>query len=343
MLHRRVRTLALVPALLVIALSAARADEVKLRNGDRMHGKVKRLEGGTLVFAASYGEARIPQKEVLWLRMDEKLRVGLPGRAPVPLALRTDDEGRFRFGGKKLRIADILSIAPPEEKKTEADLWSGSLAFSLTVADGNTDTAALHGEMSLLRDQSAPGPALRTRLGAGLSYDYGWSGGEVTAHAGRAWARLDLFLAGDLAAYLDGSVAFDALADVDRRTAAGLGLSWTSAWEGWKYALSAGLTYLDILYDETPLRRDTGLYLKVAGSLEGELPFGGLGLRAKGEVTPSFEEPERFWASGEVALTKALEGGWFFRISVSYAYNSHPAAGKERGDALLAFSLAFRF
>lgn len=58
-----IRTLSLCLAAL-LAASTARADEVRLKNGDRVTGVTTALAGGVLTFKALNGELKIPWANV---------------------------------------------------------------------------------------------------------------------------------------------------------------------------------------------------------------------------------------------------------------------------------------
>src|SRR4026209_2531299 len=63
--------------LLLIAAVPAHADEVRLKNGDRITGVASSLAGGTLTFKAAGGELKMPWAEVTSLGNDQPV-VGTP-------------------------------------------------------------------------------------------------------------------------------------------------------------------------------------------------------------------------------------------------------------------------
>ena len=69
------RPCALLLLLLLLAAAPARADEVQLRNGDRITGTTVSLTGGTLTFTTSYGTVRIPWADVTALTVQEAIVV----------------------------------------------------------------------------------------------------------------------------------------------------------------------------------------------------------------------------------------------------------------------------
>jgi hypothetical protein len=274
--------------------------------------------------------------------MDSPKEVEIKGRKPERLAVRTDAKGNFKYAGRGFKLSDILSIRVPWTKPDEMARWSGNVGLSVTVTDGNTRDTNVHGELNLVRDQSHPLETLRNRFTAGAKYDYGFSNGEKTRNKGWAGAKLDIFIVDCVGAYLDGAVSFDELAGVDRKTRAGFGATCSSGIFGVKYALSAGISYMDIVYDETPKRRDTDMYLKAALSVSTALPLD-FDLSAEGEIYLNLSDTDAYLGQVGAALSKKLGGGWFIRGSVEYEYNSRPAQGKLRGDTAYNLSLVLKF
>ncbi|MHC4598993.1 MAG: hypothetical protein ACYS47_08315, partial [Planctomycetota bacterium] len=186
---------------LVIGLSLASpalfADDVVLKNGDKVSGNVQKLEGGKLAFKTAHGELAIPQAEVASLTMKKGLLVKVGGSTPKPGAIATDPSGRWEWEGKKVSIADLVSIHPvPEEPKppAEKERWSGNLGLSVVWTDGNTHNLSVHGSAGVTRDQAKEGESFKNKFHLDLKYDYGVSGGVQIKRQGFGGAKWDVFL-----------------------------------------------------------------------------------------------------------------------------------------------------
>ena len=69
----------------------------------------------------------------------------------------------------------------------------------------------------------------------------------------------------------------------------------------------------------------------------------GFDFHLRGVIWPNLNDVEKFLAEVEGSASRKLGGGWFLRFSAKYAYNSHPSAGKEKGDVTYAASLVLKF
>jgi len=78
--------------LILVAASTAHADEVRLKNGDRITGVTTLLDGGVLTFKAANGELKIPWTDVMSLTVVEPMLVtsGPHRQRPPSSPLRTD-------------------------------------------------------------------------------------------------------------------------------------------------------------------------------------------------------------------------------------------------------------
>lgn len=125
--------------------TGAVADQVVLKNGDRLTGEVVRKTEGNLVFKTKYaGEVTIDWAEVLKLETDAavRLELGDGGQKVGKLGFEgvetvVEDDG----GMKKIALEQIAAINPPEKPHLKI---SGQLNFGLTQDRGNTDEDVLH-------------------------------------------------------------------------------------------------------------------------------------------------------------------------------------------------------
>jgi hypothetical protein len=344
------RTRALIAGVLLWAALASpgRADVVTLQNGDRISGSVQTWKDGVLTFKTGAGLLKIPTKKVVSLHMESPLLVTLEGKAPVTHAVVTDPKGGFLMAGRRTGIASIRSILAPPKTLDELDLWSGQAGLSVSLTDGNSHDLNVRGTVKLVRDQTAEGQLLRTRLTMGLKYNRGRSNGEDTTNAGWGGGKLDILIVDGLGVYMDGAVSFDDLADLARKTEAGIGATWTDSVEdiSLKYGLNAGFSYITMVYDPSdetiPAYSETAPYLKLAVDAVYSLPEDfEIGLKAA--VFPNLDENDRFLANLEAWVIRKVSAGWYLKLCISYRYNSHPALGKVRGDTTYFLSVVLKF
>ena len=174
------------------------ADQVYLKNGDRLTGKVISLGKGRLLLHTAYaGELSIRWETIASLKTD----------GPVVLTLHNDERlyGWFASEGKEdnVFLSDLgkHAIVPPrilsirllsEEERQRAGsfdkpaLWKHRLESGLQVRSGNVDaTDATVGYQTQRQSDIA-------QFEAEISGSYGKTEGERTAQQARAGGRFDL-------------------------------------------------------------------------------------------------------------------------------------------------------
>ena len=142
-------------SLLPLLSGITAADEVHLKNGDRLTGEVKSLEEEKLVLVTSYaGEITISWSEVAALRTDKPIKVVLTDESVVEGISHSGEEKEMTLltekieGGVSFRLADVKSINP---KPPEPALNIRARAnVGIDVKKGNTDTETYHFDGSIV-------------------------------------------------------------------------------------------------------------------------------------------------------------------------------------------------
>ena len=86
----------LVLAVICLAAIPTWADEVDVRNGDRLHGEVMKMEDNVLTLNTEYGQMKIDWGKVVRVTSTKPMRVRVPGE---PKGVVTD----FFLGGHEFR------------------------------------------------------------------------------------------------------------------------------------------------------------------------------------------------------------------------------------------------
>jgi putative salt-induced outer membrane protein YdiY len=143
------RKLFLVFAILLAAVGTTRADEVHLKNGDRITGEVVTMEEDKLVLKTSYaGEITIKWDQVASMVTDTPVEVSFQDETMVVGTTRPAKDGEIRLEAFEtgemisFQLDEVKSInpKPPEEGvKIKADI-----NFGLSYERGNTNKDKLH-------------------------------------------------------------------------------------------------------------------------------------------------------------------------------------------------------
>ncbi|MCQ4346012.1 DUF481 domain-containing protein [Pseudomonas stutzeri] len=125
----------LLPLLCLFPLVApVRADTVWLKNGDRLSGSIRLLDGGKLLFRTDYaGSLTLDWKQVASLESDQALLVKLDdGAGERAHGLRRAADGRVELvngASRSVELAALRQILPPRPL-VEDWVWSGSADFA---------------------------------------------------------------------------------------------------------------------------------------------------------------------------------------------------------------------
>ncbi|USG60593.1 DUF481 domain-containing protein [Sneathiella marina] len=140
------RTVILGAALLAVS-AAAQADEVFLKNGDRLTGTVVSKAEDKLVFETKYaGKVEINWADISRLTTDQAVRIQLdddkmlegPLTAPADNKLEVVDTAA---GAKEVDLSQVAAINPPDLSGLR---YSGFFNIGLKKEEGNTDAETYH-------------------------------------------------------------------------------------------------------------------------------------------------------------------------------------------------------
>ena len=197
----------------------ASADEVWLKNGDRLTGKVMSLEGGTLVFNTSYaGDLSIKWGEVVNLKTDEPIKVVLGDETTAQGLVTPGDPGKVKVKAEQIAepvtvdLANVKTINPKPPMTTKARVNVGA-----SFTSGNTDTQDIYadGEFIARTDQN--------RYTIGGLYKRSEDNNVKTDDKKLGYMKYDHFLTKKWYAYANATAEQDDFKDLDFRYTLGIG------------------------------------------------------------------------------------------------------------------------
>lgn len=146
--------------LLPLALSA---DQIVLKDGDRVTGSIVKKDGQTVTVASkNFGLITLKWDDVAAISTDQPLNVVLPGDRTVKAGIQTVDD-RIQVttpeGRQAVPAADILALRNDSEQKAYQrflhpgvfDLWSISGSLNFAGAKGNAETSTFTTPVNLVR------------------------------------------------------------------------------------------------------------------------------------------------------------------------------------------------
>lgn len=335
MIHHRHR---IVLGCLLLACWAAPcpADEVLLRNGDRLTGTIVTMEEGTLTFSTPHsGEVKIRWSEIGQLSADTPIRVQLKKEVEEPdwtdlLYKRYTTVSAARIGvDGPIALDDVMAINPPPPIR-----YQGTLNVGGNRTSGNTNTQAVNVSTRWTVRSD------RHRVLAEGKYNYGEVNRQVTVRNTLASLKYDLFLSRKIFANAEGLLEKDTFQNLTSRTTMGAGFGY-QLFDTPRATVSAvaGLAHVSEHYTNAP---------------SVETPSTRWSLRTEFVLIPDrvrfFHKHEGFVDFGErtalrlfadQGLRITLIGNLSFNVEYDLRYNGAPAPGRKRTDEAVIFGIGF--
>lgn len=207
--------------LLVLSLAVAApalADEVQLRNGDRVTGQVVKLGGGSLTFKTAHGDLTIPWAEVTSLTSTQPLMIAIGTAKPTQItAIAPADAGRVTLTpGGAVALTDITGFTLVEPPVT----ITGGANAGLIQTSGNTDVNSVRLDADVSIRQHA------NRYTASAAVNRAKDTGRQTADNWTTAFNYDRFLTSRLFVNANSIFTNDRFRDLDLRTALGAGIGY---------------------------------------------------------------------------------------------------------------------
>jgi putative salt-induced outer membrane protein YdiY len=210
------------------------ADQVEMKNGDRISGVIVTVEKGSLIINTSYaGQITIQWVEVNQIRTDSPAQVVLKDERSFEGVTQPTDDGQLKLEVEETGeavtfiLTDIKAINPePPAPTRRVEVYAN---IGVETDRGNTvkDQFDVDGQLLVRRD------AHRAKLGADIEYDVTFK--EVSKNKGLAYLEYNYLLTEQKYLFGRSLVSWDEFKDLRRRHT---------------YDAGAGYTFL-----ETPLTR----------------------------------------------------------------------------------------
>jgi len=162
----KIRAFLFAITLLWCCCDAVVADQLTLKNGDRLTGSVVRSDGKTLVVKTELvGEVTVALADISSLTTDKPLYVALgDGRTIIGLVTTRDDTAKIKgtSGSVSFNRGDVRAIRSEAEQKIyESTLdpgwfeqWTGGADFGIALTRGNSNTTNMALGLAMSRETS---------------------------------------------------------------------------------------------------------------------------------------------------------------------------------------------
>lgn len=318
---------------LLFVCRVAFADEIHLKNGDRITGTAIALDKGTLTFDTGHGKIDVPWADVTAITVTAPVVVTVTGQPERTLTLTTTPDGRIAVEpGTAVALADVVAIRRPAPPLTV----TGGANAGFLATSGNTDVNSLRldGEIvARARQNRYTGSAIVNRAS---------DSGTETARNATFSGRYDRFVTTRL--YFNGSAIFtnDRFRDLDLRTALGIGVGYQVADNALvKLGVEGGYGYVDERFATQP---DESYHAVRETVLLDVTPFGPrVTLFHRNDGFFGVTGNDNLFVQMRNGVRVGLFGGLVTTLQYDLDYDRSPAPGRKRTDTALGITFGYRF
>jgi len=341
----RYRVLIIV-ACLVLSVRAGFGDELHLKNGDRLTGKIVQLVDGKLLFTSDVaGETTVALSNIETFNSDGPLEVHLKDGSGFHQKVLSAGPGRFSVEGtevleaQEFAVDDIVSINPPAKPIPK---WTGDISVGLTSIHGNTKTETISASANLLKRMEKDRVTINMDYARGQQEDRTTGQTETIEDWWRAKGKYDYFFSQKLYGYLDGRYEKDAVAELDRRViiGAGVGYQWIESPE-MNFSTEGGLASL---YEKYNNQTDSSseLSLQLGYHLDKEVAKN---ISFTNDLTyyPSIDKFSDYFLTTTAGVRADFTERMFLTFKMIFNYDVTPAIGAHSTDVKYFLGLGYRF
>jgi putative salt-induced outer membrane protein len=346
---------ALFTAIAVLAVATLRADQVVLKNGDRVTGSIVKKDGNALTIDSShFGIITMPWDEVESVTADTPLNVVLSGDQTVRATLQTragQIEVAVPDAPRSIAAAELVALRNDAEQEAYErllrpgllDLWTvdGSLGFA--GAKGNAETGTLTTPINFARvSNTSATTAYFNSIRSTATIDGVSSQTANAVRGGWGYSR-DLTSRMFLNTFND--YEYDKFQSLDLRVVLGTGVGY-HVWQsdkGWLDVVGGGAWNRETFSPDP----DPSFTRNSAEAYWGNNL--GFKLNSRTSLTQGFRMFNNLSNSGEYRMnfdlgaTTALTDWLNWNVALSDRYLSNPAPGRKTNDVLYSTGLGFSF
>ncbi len=326
---------------------------VTLRNGDRLSGTLKRIDGPTWVFAYGGEDVSLPVAEVTGLASSAPIGVRLNDGTIDAVTIAPTQGGlvlTLSTGTRTVTPAQLAAVGSATDLDALAPLqiglfspiarfWVANVAFGFSDKSGNSRARGLSTTLDVERRTTKD----RITLGFGLIRESSQSpNGSFATTVSKSYGtlRVDVFVTSRLFVFGATRQERDRFQDIALRSTYKVGLGFQ--------AVASRETDLNFSFAVGARREnfisagaETATIASVASKLRHD--FGPAVLLWQLDFSPELKNLENFRFVSDVSITAPLFFGVGFRLGALNEHTSRPQPGIEKNDLLITTRLTVSF
>ena len=331
--------------------TAFAAEQITLKNGDRISGSIVSLADKKLSIKTDYaGTITVDWEAVTQLSSDQAVVITRSDKSVISGTITTRDTTivvHTSSGDQEIPLSDIAGVRSPSEQAAyEKSLhpgmlegWAGGGNFGLALAKGNSDTTNL----ALGFNAARPTPTDKLSLTAAALYATNTTNGIRTTSANSFGGslRYDRNLTKRVFAFGLMAGSYDHAQSLNERLNPSAGLGF--------HAIASKATTLDLLagLGYTYENYSTGLTNNLINLTLGEEAThkfsANTSLVQDLYFFPDLNRSGEYRANFDVGLATKVHGALTWNVNLADRYVSNPVAGKKNNDVLLTTGLGLTF
>jgi putative salt-induced outer membrane protein YdiY len=325
------------------------AEQVTLKNGDRLSGAIVSMDGKKLVVKTSYaGDVSIDWSEVSQFESDKPLVITRTDKQVLSGTVATEGQDvtiSSAQGSQKLALADVSAMrSPADQAAYEKSLhpgmlegWTGGGSLGFALARGNSETTNL----ALGFDATRKTATDAWVIDAASIYSSDANLNATTANSFQGLIRYDHNLTKRLFAYAAFAGGYDELQNLDYRITPNGGLGF--------HAIATERTTLDLLggFGYTREAYTTGLVNNLFTATLGD-EFAYKLTKSTSIVQnlyylPALNNTSIYHITGNFGVATKINGWLTSNLNFNDRYNSAPVLRNKKNDVLFTAGVGFTF
>jgi len=331
---------------LTLFAQVGRADEIVLKNGDHLTGKIVHLVEGKMLFKSdAAGDVTVNLADIQTFSSTEPIAVNLKDGTGFKQKVLSAEAGRFSVGGtedlkaQQFTVADIVSINPPPKPIPR---WTGDVSAGITSTHGNTKTEMISANANATKRTENDRTTVSADYARGEQEDPDTGETVTIENWWRAKGKYDYFFSKKGYGYLDVRYEKDAVAQLDRRVIVGLGggYQWIES-DDMNFSTELGLASL---YEKFDNQTDSNseLSFQVGYLFDKKLRKN---IKFTHDLTyyPALEKFSDYYLTTTAGIRADFTEKLFLTLKAILNYDATPAAGRGHTDTKYFLGFGYRF